>query len=46
MNNSQHVDGGFCDQEHAAIMADHQLTVVRSQDLVLRDKWTSFGKSL
>jgi hypothetical protein len=46
MNNSQHVDGGFCDPEHAPIVADHQLTVVRSQDLVLRDKRTSFGRSL
>ena len=46
MNNSQHVDGGFCDPEHAAIMVDHQVTVVRAQDLVLRDERTSFGKSL
>ena len=46
MNNSHHVDGGFCNPEHAAIMANHQLTVVRSQDLVVRDRWRSFGKSL
>mgnify|MGYP006210059679 CR=1 FL=1 len=44
MNNSQHIDGGFCDPEHAAIMADHQVTVVRGQDLVLRNERRSFGK--